>query len=528
VSRRTPPPWVLLIALAAVMAAPVPWLLPAVVGLGVGLSGLRAARRLIRRLEREPSLASALVLGRDRSGEVVRIERGELSAHGLILGASGSGKTTTLLRILSEQIRAGQPMIAIDMKGSPAFARTLAEASAAAGRPFRLWTMEGSARWNPLQYGGATELKDKLIATERFTEPHYQKAAERYLQTVLRVLLEIHRERRPTLDEVVQMMDPRRLPAALRALPREQAEQVHDYLAGLTPDQHSAIRGVQTRLALITESEAGPFLSPAAEGSEPIDVRAALSGPDVVLFSLNSSTYGNLASQLGTLVVQDVVSAMGRQLTDAPAGGALPATIAIDEFSGLGGDHVVALFARVREAGGGVLLATQEMADLDRAASGLRDQVVGNTAFKVIHRQDVPASARMVAQMAGTEPVWEQTRQLGGGPFGPVRGTRRQVDRFILDPNLIMTLGTGEAVVISKLRGERPRIVAVQAPELSGARPGKRVPAPRTPDGASSPPPPGAEPWTRRRSGGRLHDRPPVNRAPPSRRAPGRGGPDLG
>ena len=63
---------------------------------------------------------------------------------------------------------------------------------AAAGRPFRLWTPDGPGHWNPLAHGNATELKDKLIATERFTEPHYQRAAERYVQTALQVLHEAH------------------------------------------------------------------------------------------------------------------------------------------------------------------------------------------------------------------------------------------------------------------------------------------------------------------------------------------------
>ena len=44
--------------------------------------------------------------------------------------------------------------------------------------------------------------------------------------------------------------------------------------------------------------------------------------------------------------------------------------IAIDEFSALGADHVVALLARGRESGMPVLVATQELADLDRAAAG--------------------------------------------------------------------------------------------------------------------------------------------------------------
>src|SRR6202023_301666 len=110
----------------------------------------------------------------------------------LILGASGAGKSTTLLTLLTEHVRLGRPVVAIDMKGSPGFADELARAAAAAGRPFALWTPDGPSGWNPLAHGNATELKDKLIATERFTEPHYQRAAERYVQTVLQTLEHAH------------------------------------------------------------------------------------------------------------------------------------------------------------------------------------------------------------------------------------------------------------------------------------------------------------------------------------------------
>ena len=97
-----------------------------------------------------------------------------------------------------------------------------------------MWTPDGPCCWNPLQYGNPTQLKDKLIATERFTEPHYQRAAERYVQTVLQVLRETHPGRAATLPEVVDLMDPRRLAATLRGVPRERAERVQDYLAGPT------------------------------------------------------------------------------------------------------------------------------------------------------------------------------------------------------------------------------------------------------------------------------------------------------
>ena len=89
--------------------------------------------------------------------------------------------------------------------------------------------------------------------------------------------------------------------------------------------------------------------------------------------------------------------------------------VAIDEFSALHSDNVLALLARGREAGVGVLLATQELADLDRAGRGLRDQILGNTALKIAHRQDVPESAAAVARLAGTVRVWEQSYQRRPG-----------------------------------------------------------------------------------------------------------------
>jgi conjugal transfer pilus assembly protein TraD len=467
VSDRNLHPYWLVPAFVALLLAPAPWGVVVAMGAAVVANGRRLLRGLAARRARSAAVPpAALVLGADPRGRDVLLSDRELSAHGLILGASGAGKSTTLLRILTEQIARGLPVVAIDMKGSPAFARTLAEAAAAAGRPFTRWSIDGPAHWNPLRHGNATELKDKLMGTERFTEPHYQRAAERYVQIVLNVLSSGRPGGPPSLAEVVSLMDPRRLPSALRGLDPELRDRVQDYLAGLTSDQLSAVRGLQTRLAVLTESHTARYLAPAAAGVV-IDLREALQGPEVVLFSLNSSRYGGLAAQLGTLVVQDLVAASGSRLDSNGGGAAVQATIGIDEFSALGADHVIALLSRARESGISVLVATQEMADLDRAAFGLRDQVVGVTALKIIHRQEVPSSARMVAQMVGTEWVWEDTRQIAGRLFGGYdtgRGTRRQVERFIVHPNEIQSLAPGDTIVISKLGGGGPQRVRVEPP----------------------------------------------------------------
>jgi type IV secretory pathway TraG/TraD family ATPase VirD4 len=406
-----------------------------------------------------------IVIGRDSAGRAVEVPERTLAAHGLILGATGAGKSTTLLTLLSDQIARGRPVIAIDLKGSPGFAADLEKAAQAAGRALIQWSPDGPSHWNPLAAGNATELKDKLLGTERFTEPHYRRAAERYLQLAIQVAQEASPGQPLTLAGVVELMAPERLAVATRRLPRSRAEHVNEYLGSLTPDQNSAIRGLASRLAVLTESHTGPLLEP-DPAERTLDLRRALGGGEVVLFSLNSSTYGGLAGMLGTLAVQDLVSAAGARLT--AAGGQAPrAVVAIDEFSALHSDNVLALLARGREAGVGVLLATQELADLDRAGRGVRDQILGNTALKIAHRQDVPESAAAVARLAGTVRVWEQSyhrRPTASGLGGGVSSSARLVDRYRVEPDRVSTMGTGEALVVIKSPRASARITRIRRP----------------------------------------------------------------
>jgi conjugal transfer pilus assembly protein TraD len=410
-----------------------------------------------------------LTLGHDPSGREVVLGERQLSAHGLILGASGAGKSTTLLRILADQIERGTPTLVIDLKGSPSFARQLQQAGAGAGRRVRVWTQDGPEHWNPLAHGNATQLKDKLIATERFTEPHFQRAAERYLQLAIQALVQSGSS--PSLGAVTRLLEPRRLAALARNLEPAQSEHLRDYLAGLTADQLSAVRGLASRLAIITESHTGAYLSdPNQQG---IDLRRALAGDEVVVFSLNSSAYGKLAAQLGTLALQDLLAAVGDRLD---RGSARQAIVAIDEFSALGADNVISLLARGREAGVSVLLATQELADLDRAARGLRDQVLGNTALKIAHRQEVPESALAIARMAGTRRYWERGYTLRPGLFGlrhPVAETYRIAERPAVDPEAVRTLPTGDAVLITKLPAASTRLVRVSRSPPAAPAPGR-------------------------------------------------------
>jgi type IV secretory pathway TraG/TraD family ATPase VirD4 len=74
--------------------------------------------------------------------------------------------------------------------------------------------------------------------------------------------------------------------------------------------------------------------------------------------------------------------------------------------------------------------------------------------------------------MVGTEWVWEETRQIRGrliGRYDGSRGTRRQVERFVIHPNEIKRLQTGDAIVMTKQPSAQTRTAHVRPPQRGGA-----------------------------------------------------------
>ena len=56
------------------------------------------------------------------------------------------------------------------------------------GVQFLEWTPEGPLAYNPYAHGTDTEIADKALSGEEFTEPHYLRQAQRYLGYAIRVM----------------------------------------------------------------------------------------------------------------------------------------------------------------------------------------------------------------------------------------------------------------------------------------------------------------------------------------------------
>lgn len=421
---------------------------------GGDLAEIAAARRgpvaalctLVLRLVRHaaaPPTHNALcdermIVGREDTGATVAIPFGAVDGgrHTLIVGATGSGKTVTETWIAARAIEAGLGAVVVDPKGDDRMREHLADAALRGGRRFVEWTPDGPSAYNPFGHGSASEIADKALAGERFTEPHYQRQAQRYLGHAVRALRGAGVV--VSLPALVQQLDPAQLEVLARSLPEHQARATHEYLDSLTPRQRADLGGVRDRLAIVAESDVAFWLDPATPGAQAFDLLSAIRERAVVYFDLKADALPLLAHMLAVAIVQDLQTTMAA-LQRSPA----PTVVVIDEFAAIAAEQVAHLFGRARSAGINLLLGTQELSDLrPDGRKQLQEQVLGNLSSLIVHRQVVPASADLIALLAGSRGSWRTSHSSDG------RWTRTRSRVPLLAAEDIRCLPPGQAAVI--------------------------------------------------------------------------------
>jgi hypothetical protein len=390
-------------------------------------------------------------VGRAEDGETLAIPLGSSSGgkHTLIVGATGSGKTVTETWLTTRAIEAGLGAVVIDPKGDARMRAHLVEAAHVAEREFIEWTPTGPSVYNPFGHGGASEIADKALAGERFTEPHYQRQAQRYLGYAVRALRSAGAT--VSLPALVKQLDPAQLEVLARTLPEAQADATLDYLESLGARQRTDLGGVRDRLAIMAESDVAPWLDPETVDAQTFDLLGAVKERAVVYFNLKADALPLLARMLGVAIVQDLQTTMAA-LQASP----IPTVVVIDEFASIAAEQVVHLFGRARSAGLNLLLGTQELSDLRlEGRKQLLEQVLGNLSAIVAHRQVVPESAELIGRLGGSRGVWRATHTSDG------RWTRTRSTKPLLASEDMRGLSPGWAAVIELGGNTSARFVEV-------------------------------------------------------------------
>lgn len=400
--------------------------------------------------------AGRLMVGLDSRGLAVSIPAGGRSgSHTLILGATGSGKTVTAAWIGTCQIEAGCGAVVIDPKGDRLLEGELAAAALRTGRPLLCWAPEGPLAYNPYASGADGEIADKALAGERFTEPHYQRQAQRYLGLAVKTMRLAGVVVTPA--SLAFHLDPRELEVCARNLPETEAQRVHGYLDALTERQVRDLAGIRDRLSILSESDIGQWVNPTDGGG--LDLGRAVRERAIVYLRLDSDQRPLLSQMLAGALLSDLIT-LAASLQVQP----VPTVVLIDEFAAIASAHVSRLFARARSAGISLVLCTHELSDLTSVRRGLREQVLANVSALIAHRQNVPDSAELIAAIAGSKPVWTTSELLDGRTGRLARLSRHRDREYEIQPALVTHLPTGTAVVITPGSPQRPAVARIHRP----------------------------------------------------------------
>lgn len=404
----------------------------------------------------------AIRLGLDVERKVpVDLEPHELSEHVFIPGASGSGKTTTLVRLAEGALQLGWGVVILDCKGGDLgdVARRLA---LSADVPFLLVDPDDpdSLGYDPCT-GDSADITNKLVGA--FS---YQDSAEIYKLVAMRVLPILVRGlvaagRQITLNELALVLGN---DAEMRRLGRDAGPPLDKQLTRIAEEKGVAEeghKGLFLRFGALSEGKFGSIFRAKEEGRPLLGWDEAFAAPSVTYIALRATAASEDVELMGRIVAQDLKQLCARRLRTMRAGATLhPVLFIIDEFAALReAEQFVDLLLQARQALVPTVLSTQyvpESVKIRKAALG---------AGLIISHRVESDDAKVIADQSGTQHQWIRTVQTGiEGATG--MGSVREGEAYHIHPNVVRSLQRGR-VAMRSVPGNRHCIVEVHKSELS-------------------------------------------------------------
>lgn len=430
----------------------------------------------------------------------------DLLMHTLVVGSTGSGKTSLLLGLIGQAIANKEIcVIIIDPKGDVGFPRQVRKfcdlchreftyfnvAQPEASTPVNLlanpgrvselasriaqvlpgdgdndpFRQMGEAALNAL-FGGAKLLGEKMsfqTAHRNLLErvPFAVRVLTHWLTTAEGIPMEKlpkGRTMQETFDALVELFE--QVPG--REKPSELLNVID--LARKTDERvDKTLSGVKDFLAQFSEGDLGALLSPSENSRKAFtDAHQVIARNSVFYFAADPLHQKGLGRKLGELFMTDLAAEAGDIYNYAVANGEKPrkVLVIVDEASEVCCDAMLAMLSKSRGAGLGLVLATQSVADFVSrfGKTADKDRVLANIMTRIVMRLQDDESRRAFTQDGPKTSLYTKARSRGVSTTsesllldGMNLGEREtEVPNMpLIDPNLFTSLPKGEAFVMT-------------------------------------------------------------------------------
>lgn len=397
----------------------------------------------------------------------------ELNHHVHIVGATGYGKTVLLSKLLKSKIRNREGFIFIDLKNDFEFIQELKREIEQVNRQsdyqyFSLSKSTESVAYNFLKSGDATELRDRIISGFNWSEEYYKNQSMSFLLKLLTAFVEL-REKGDFKFSIHEILRAAGSSDYLREIYRQYSKEeslgrklLRELVTSIEEgDLFKSLQGLRTQLESLIHSSFGESLRESEGG---IDIFESCRDGNIIIVSLDSRRYPESSKAIGRFLIQDLKSTSARIDAEIPREQRKPFAVIIDEFADLAQEDFIGFLDRARSSKMSIVVAHQELCDLQRISPEFAGRLMGNTSTVYAFLQKRPESAETLAKMIGTKSVWKETHQVERKWFFEIRtGAKslREVEEFIVHPNVIKSQRVGECVVIKKYPTSTARILRV-------------------------------------------------------------------
>jgi hypothetical protein len=385
-------------------------------------------------------------------GQRFRLLLTELERHVTLIGTTGSGKTTTLARLMDAAMAAGWAVLVVDAKGGR-LAHVCRGLGLSHQLPARIWLPGAEDSWTyDLCAGEPTAVSNRLVgAFEHGREGQvYRNLSQALVPLAVSALVDSGQA--CTLDSLRYSLDETHLAGLARrtvdvGLKTELQTMVNN------PLHRTALSGIAGRLRSLRYGVFGAWLLPS---SRTLDLHECLRSTGVTYLGLPATAASEDVALVGRVLIQHLKQVAYEGLWSAPP---TPALVLFDEFASLGeASQLVDLLLQAREARLAVVVSTQQ---LPREAATLRKALLG-AGVLIAHQVGAPEDADVLARALGSRSGSEVARNIHLGPNGPVvRRVLRSRESFLVAPDELTHLLVGQAAVNVRFGQQRLAIVRV-------------------------------------------------------------------
>lgn len=355
-------------------------------------------------------------IGIDAQNAPVYLTEKEIGHHGLILGATGSGKSETIKALAGCLLDLGWSGLLLDLKEDTApgglrdWCSTYAQAHGMPYQELRLSDPNSPYWFNSLLGMGPDEMRDAVLALQEFEAAYYEALNKELLGQLVNLMYWANeaapdRFEYPTMYNLAKICGSPSLPKATAKMRATVLSSVPgtteaDFLVLSAPSKamQEAATGFGSRLGNVFDTQAGrAVLRNNAEGTR---VSVDVTNPGLTYIGLDSQGKQDLTRVVSSSVMQRL-SVYAAQRTVGLAKKDAPRFVIVDEANWINREITKNLLSRARSAGIALFLCTQGPKDwIDKNGDDWAT-LTQNTNIAIIMRQGAPEAATLCAEYFG-------------------------------------------------------------------------------------------------------------------------------